>query len=61
MLRKMIQRLTGGKGEEAHMLPVGSDAPDFSVRAHDGTTVKLAALRGRKVILWFYPKADTPG
>lgn len=43
------------------MLNVGDTAPDFEVAAHDGSTVKLSALQGKKVILWFYPKADTPG
>jgi thioredoxin-dependent peroxiredoxin len=61
MFKKIIGRLTGGKGQEAQMLSVGATAPDFSVRAHDGKTLKLADFRGRKVILWFYPKADTPG
>lgn len=60
MLEKLIGRLRGG-GKEAEMLEKGATAPDFTVRAHDGTTVSLADLRGRKVILWFYPKADTPG
>lgn len=36
-------------------------APDFEVSADDGSRVRLSALRGRKVILFFYPKADTPG
>jgi peroxiredoxin len=62
MLKKLLSRLTGGHdGEEVSMLTTGAAAPDFSVRAHDGKTIKLAELRGRKVILWFYPKADTPG
>jgi len=61
MLKKIIDRLSGGKKQEAHMLAVGAVAPDFTVRAHDGKTIKLADFRGRKVILWFYPKADTPG
>ena len=56
-----MDRLSGGKRQEANMLSVGAVAPDFTVRAHDGKTINLAALRGRKVILWFYPKADTPG
>lgn len=43
------------------MLSVGSKAPDFEVQDHLGRTVKLSALRGKKVVLWFYPKADTPG
>ena len=43
------------------MLTIGSKAPDFSVAAHDGSTVTLGALAGRRVVLWFYPKADTPG
>jgi peroxiredoxin len=43
------------------MLNVGDQAPDFTVMAHDGKPVTLSALRGSKVLLWFYPKADTPG
>jgi peroxiredoxin Q/BCP len=36
-------------------------APDFEVTADDGSTVRLSDLRGRKVILFFYPRADTSG
>jgi thioredoxin-dependent peroxiredoxin len=36
-------------------------APDFELPADDGSTVRLSALRGRKVVLYFYPRADTPG
>ena len=43
------------------MLNVGDVAPDFTVQDHMGRTVSLSGLRGRNVILWFYPKADTPG
>lgn len=43
------------------MLKEGDLAPDFTCKAHDGSTVRLADLRGHKVLLWFYPKADTPG
>ena len=43
------------------MLEIGAEAPAFSVRDHNGDTVTLADLRGEKVLLWFYPMADTPG
>ena len=43
------------------MLEVDSTAPEFSVSDHTGAVVSLAALSGSKVVLWFYPKADTPG
>ena len=43
------------------MLEVGTQAPDFSIVAHDGSTVRLSELRGKKVVLWFYPKANTGG
>lgn len=43
------------------MLKVGSEAPDFLVNDHNGNRVTLKDFRGKKVILWFYPKADTPG
>ena len=43
------------------MLEAGSQAPDFSVQDHTGNTVKLSDFGGKRVVLWFYPKADTPG
>lgn len=43
------------------MLQPGQDAPDFDVVDQNGNRVRLSDLRGRKVVLWFYPKADTPG
>lgn len=39
----------------------GQDAPDFSLLADDGATIELKALRGRPVVLYFYPRDDTPG
>jgi len=39
----------------------GKKAPDFSATADDGGTVKLSALRGKPVVLYFYPKDDTSG
>ncbi len=42
-------------------LSPGDPAPDFTLPADDGSTVSLADLRGRKVIVYFYPAAMTPG
>jgi peroxiredoxin Q/BCP len=43
------------------MVEAGSHAPDFTLPSDDGGDVSLAGLRGRKVVLYFYPKDDTPG
>jgi peroxiredoxin Q/BCP len=43
------------------MLQAGDPAPDFTVQSHDGATVSLSDWRGKKVLLWFYPEAWTPG
>ena len=42
-------------------LKVGDKAPDFTVNDQDGNPVKLSALRGKKIVLYFYPKDMTPG
>lgn len=42
-------------------LSVGDAAPDFSLPASNGRTVSLAGQQGRPFVLYFYPKADTPG
>jgi peroxiredoxin Q/BCP len=42
-------------------LTVGDTAPDFTVNDQDGKPVKLSDLRGKKVVLYFYPKDMTPG
>ena len=39
----------------------GEDAPDFELQNQDGEPVRLSSLRGSPVVLYFYPKADTPG
>jgi peroxiredoxin Q/BCP len=43
------------------VIDTGTMAPDFAVAADDGSTVSLAGLRGRPVVLYFYPKDDTSG
>lgn len=43
------------------MLTVGTPAPAFRLPDTDGNTVELAGLRGHWVLLWWYPKAATPG
>ena len=42
-------------------LQVGAKAPDFALRNQDDKTVRLEDLRGKWVVLYFYPKDDTPG
>ncbi|HEX9966968.1 MAG TPA: thioredoxin-dependent thiol peroxidase [Solirubrobacterales bacterium] len=43
------------------MLEAGDAAPDFTLPDQDGNEVKLSDLRGQTVVLYFYPRADTPG
>src|SRR3954449_4361552 len=43
------------------MIEVGEQAPDFTLADQDGDEVSLSGLAGRTVVLYFYPKADTPG
>jgi len=43
------------------LLKAGDKAPDFAVTDHDGRPVKLADWKGQRVLLYWYPKADTPG
>jgi peroxiredoxin Q/BCP len=60
VFRLAVRDLLRRKGE-ATMLKVGDTAPDFTVKTNRGDTVKLSDQRGRTIVLWFYPKADTPG
>jgi peroxiredoxin Q/BCP len=53
-LLKMLRR-------KPTMQNVGEPAPDFTVRDHTGATRSLKDYRGKNVVLWFFPKADTPG
>lgn len=43
------------------MLTPGDEAPEFTLSDQDGNQVALSDYRGRKVLVFFYPKADTPG
>ena len=43
------------------MLDVGSKAPSFSLNAQDGNPVSLNDFSGKKLLIWFYPKSNTPG
>jgi thioredoxin-dependent peroxiredoxin len=45
----------------AEWIEEGQTAPDFTLSADDGGKVKLSDLRGKPVVLYFYPKDDTPG
>src|SRR5947209_13250755 len=45
----------------ASMIAEGQEAPDFELTSDAGETVKLSELRGKPVVLYFYPKDDTPG
>jgi peroxiredoxin Q/BCP len=42
-------------------LEVGKKAPDFALPDENGDVVKLSSFKGRRVIVFFYPKASTPG
>jgi peroxiredoxin Q/BCP len=45
----------------AILLKPGDQAPDFTLTSHDGTPFTLSAMHDRRVLLWFYPEAETPG
>jgi len=45
----------------ADWIEEGAKAPDFTLPTHSGTKLKLSSLRGSPVVLYFYPKDDTPG
>lgn len=53
-LRKVLRKMPS-------LLDPGTPAPAFSVADHRGDTIDSAQLNGTRYVLWFYPKADTPG
>ena len=60
-----VAALAAGAADPApaapELLAVGTPAPPFTAVAHDGQKVDLAKLKGKHVVLFFYPKDDTPG
>ncbi len=42
-------------------LEIGKKAPDFALQDEEGRTVKLSDFKGRRVVVFFYPKANTSG
>ena len=56
----MPQKLTAC-GRTTGMVEAGNPAPPFALPDQDGTTVSLADQQGKWVVLWWYPKAATPG
>jgi thioredoxin-dependent peroxiredoxin len=57
----MIGEVNFCKGIGAMALTVGTIAPDFTAKDDEGKTVSLSGLQGKVVVLYFYPKDDTPG
>ena len=57
----LIASTTGLAEGATKMLAVGETFVEFELEAHDGTRVSSADLEGRPFLLFFYPKADTPG
>jgi thioredoxin-dependent peroxiredoxin len=49
--------MSGGLG----LVAVGEEAPDFTLETDDGKQVSLKDYRGKKILLYFYPKDGTPG
>ena len=43
------------------MLKVGDQAPDFSLPNQDGKNISLSDYKGKQLVIWFFPKANTPG
>src|SRR5437867_107012 len=60
-VRGVVRHLTSSLRGGPTMLKVGDPAPDFEATDDRGRRVKLSDFRGKKVVLWFFPKASTPG
>jgi len=53
--------ITNATATTAAEIAVGSPAPEFDVKASDGTALKTSVLKGKPVVVYFYPKDETPG
>ena len=49
------------RGKEVPMVEIGQAAPEFTLPDQEGNEVSLTDFRGQRVVVYFYPKADTPG
>ena len=58
---KIIQLKEWKINHGEHIMNIGEYAPDFTLQDKDGKTVSLSDFKGRKVVLYFYPKDNTPG
>ena len=58
---KTTKATTSSPGPSTKQLKIGQKAPAFSLPNQDGKIMRLADFKGRKVVLYFYPKDDTPG
>ncbi len=60
MIKHIAKQALGMTGEK-NMLKAGDAAPDFRVKDHHGKERTLRDFAGKNLVMWFYPKADTPG
>ena len=58
---KATKAVQSGPGPSTRQLKIGQKAPAFTLPNQDGKLVRLADFKGKKVVLYFYPKDDTPG
>src|SRR5262245_52194659 len=59
--RLSVESATSEEVRSMALLSVGDKAPAFSTKDQDGKTVRLSDFKGQRVVLYFYPKDDTPG
>ena len=57
----IVMLATSGVAQGEDMLDAGATFPTFALEAHDGTTVRTEDLEGTPFLIYYYPKADTPG